>query len=969
MEVRLLGPVEIWSADRVDPGAPRQRTVLAALAADAGNPVPIDTLIDRTWGDDPPPQARQALYPYIARLRRLITDTAAADGTPAALIRRSGGYQLDIDPGRVDVLRIEALTADPGVRVEQLREAMALWRGEPLAGLHGDWVERTRAAWLHRRAETAVTWARAELAAGEPARVITVLGGLLAEHPLMEGLAAALMRALHVTGRDAEALTLFASTRHRIAEDLGADPGPDLAGAHREILRANSSAESVPAAPALVRLPPDVADFTGREAHLDHLMGALGDRPGARGLAVVTGQAGVGKTSLAVHAAHRLAARFPDGCVFVDLGGIGGRPVSGPEALTHVVGLLGLDDRGDAGPAERYRAHLAGRRILLVLDNAVTESQVRPLLPWETGSAVIATSRTPLAGLEAERIWLPAFDERESLDLLARTAGPDRVAAEPEAARHIIAMCGHLPLGLRIAGARLSARRHWMLADLAERLGDQHRRLDELAVGDLTVRASIALSYRALRQDEQDIFRLLGQMRGLSFPAWAPATLADAAEPDMADILERLVDWHLLDVVGRDHANRQRYRMHDLITLYARELPGAAGSDAERHAARTEALDAWMTIFDGMEKRLMAGDPTAPRRPAGHKYPLGWVPALRSALSGEVTESAGTVLETGWSLTGILVPLSFELWSQWDDWALTREGARQAAHQVGDRLVAAPDADGAGVPLAVTVKPGMLNPWSGTVRGLERVVQTFRRLGDLDWHAMALLSLGNVYRAHGRFDLAASTLDRCVALFYEIGNPDWQAAALLSRGGLHVVEGDLDGAVRLYTDCLKIFTDRGDPLWEAYTRRALGYAYQQHGRFTAAVRHLEPAIPVLGEHGDQVWEGHALLTLGLAELGRDRPADAARHLDAALERFRRYGDPRSEALALRARARTVDGPEAEQHLRASLARFVLMENPTGTALALRDLAALLRAHGDGSTADRYLDLARTARGEVAVPGL
>ncbi len=558
MRIRLLGPVEIGSADRVDPGAPRQRTVLAALAVDAGRLVPTGTVIERIWGDDPPRQAREALYPYIARLRRLITEAAAADGTEAALVRRSGGYLLDLDPDLVDVLLLERLAAGGS---DDLRRAMELWRGEPLAGLGGAWVERMRSEWQRRRAETAIAWAEAELRAGEPARVVAPLTGLLGEFPLMEGLAAALVRALHATGRGAEALTVFASTRALLAEELGADPGRELAEAHRAALQPGAVPAGGP-----VLLPPDVPEFVGRARQL----GRLEALPGSP--LVVTGPAGAGKTALAVHAAHRLAARFPDGRVFVDLGGTTDRALSGAEALAHVVRHLGLEGRGE--PAELYRAHLANRRILVVLDDAMTECQVRPLLPWDTGSAVVVTSRTPLAGLTAERVWLPEFDERESLELLAHTAGPGRVAAEPAAARTIAALCGRLPLGIRIAGARLGARRHWMLADLAERLRDERRRLDELAVGDLTVRASIAPSYHALEPRERATFRLLSRLHGTTFPARVPAALADAAEPDMAGSLERLVDWHLLDVAGRDDANRQRYRMPDLVSLYARELPG-----------------------------------------------------------------------------------------------------------------------------------------------------------------------------------------------------------------------------------------------------------------------------------------------------------------------------------------------------------------------------------------------------------
>ncbi|WP_229068537.1 BTAD domain-containing putative transcriptional regulator [Actinoplanes sp. DH11] len=974
MRFQLLGPVEAWDEEGpVRLGGAKQRTVLAALLLNANRVVSSSTVTALTWGESPPASVKGQLQIYVSRLRKLLSGHEIA--------RRTPGYRITVGPDDLDLHQFDRETAQaradlaadrPEAAAERLRSAVALWRGTALAGTTEALVEREEPALTERRLTALEDLFEAELRLGRHQQIVGELRRAAEDEPFREKFQAQLMLALHQGGRVQEALQVYTAARERLATELGIDPGRPLRELHLRVLQGDVApiavretvevAGSHPQPP--VRLPPVLTYFTGREQHLKSLASTAGDRA----LTVITGQAGVGKTALAVHAGHLLAEEFPDGRVLVDLSGLGGRPVSGQEALTHVVRLLGLDDRTGVGSAELYRSHLAGRRLLIVLDNVVSENQVWPLLPWDAGSAVIVTSRTPLAGLVAERIWLPEFDDQESVDLLANTAGRDRVTAEPEAARRIIALCGRLPLAIRIAGARLRARRHWMLADLADRLSDQQRRLDELEAGDVTFRACIALSYQSLGPREQDTFRLLGQLHGTSFPAWVPATLAGAAEPDMAGLLERLADWHLLDVVGRDHANRQRYRMHDLISLFARELPGGAGADDERRTARGEVLDDWMAIFDRMEKKLVSGDPAAPRHPSQRKYPLGWVPALRSALSGEVTDAVGTVLETGWSLAGILVPLSYELWSQWDDWTSTAASARHAAHRVGDRLVASALGDD-GMPESLTVEPGVPAPWGAMVLSLDRVAQTFRRLGDLDWHAMALLSLGNVYRADGRFAEAAATLDQCVALFNEVGNPDWQAAALLSRGSLHVTQGNLDEALRLYRICVQIFRDRGDLLWEAYTYRAKGYACQQHGRFAEAVVHLERAVPVLREHGDRVWEGHALLSLGLAELGQGNKERAARHLDVCLERFTSYGDGRSEALALRARGRSAPQPEAERYLRASLAKFIDLADPVGTALALRDLGELMLARGEPTEAEHYLDLARTACGDVTLPGL
>jgi tetratricopeptide (TPR) repeat protein len=315
--------------------------------------------------------------------------------------------------------------------------------------------------------------------------------------------------------------------------------------------------------------------------------------------------------------------------------------------------------------------------------------------------------------------------------------------------------------------------------------------------------------------------------------------------------------------------------------------------------------------------------------------------------------------------------MSFELWSQWDDWRMTREVALHSGRRVDDRLMSASFGDDAGrlVPDVLMVKPGRENPWAATVAGLERALNTFQQLGEVGWHAMVILSLGNVYRAHSRLDLAGATLGECVELFREVGNREWEAAALFSQGSLRVVEGDLAGAVESYWACLAIFIDRRDALWQAYTRRALGYAYEQHGHYVDAVAELERALPVLREHGDQMWEAHTLLTVGRAKLGVGLTDEATGDLDACIDMFRRYGDPRSEAVALRCRAKASPGHLVETYLRDALAAFLRLENPVGVALTLCDLATLYRETDRSDEAQRYVRLARSLFAEQGMPGL
>jgi len=900
---RILGPLEVcWDGQAIAIDAPRQRAVLAALLLEAGRVLPPDRLIALVWGPDAPQTAPKTLQTLIYRLRQLFQPYWRSE---PLLVTRPSGYLLHLPPDSLDLAELERLhdrgrealrEGDVPRAVRLLTEAHRLSRGPALADVAADGslsaeIRRLRDLQLQVLEDRL----EADLRTGRHAQLVPELTALVAQHPLREAFIGQLMLALYRCGRQDEALTVFREAYRQFADELA-------------IARDRLTTERV--------------------------------------AVVVSGKAGVGKTTFAVHLAHTLGERFPDGRLFVSLG-----PATTPqEAHTRVLMLLGTA-RSDIphNPAlrsELFRDTLARRRVLFILDNAAEEAQVRPLLPWGTGSTALVTSRRPLAGIEsAHHLSLPELSSPESVGLLARLAGAARVAAEPGAAERIVRLCDQLPLAVRIAGGKLAAKPRWTLGELADRLTDEHRRLDELQLGDLAVRASLMLTYRALDVRSKYVFRVLGQLDGADFPAWVAATLVESTVAEVSDVLEMLVDWQILDVVERDPAGRLRYRLHDLLAVFSRELRHDETSATERHTAMGQALGAWLTVFDAMEARLVR-EARSYHRPTT-SYPLGWMPAQRSVLSSTSEQTASAILVTGWSVTATLVSMSFELWSQWDNWRMTRAVARYSARRAGDRLI----------PGSGDLIPGRERPWDEAIAALEACVTTFQRLDELGWHAVAKISLGNMYRAGGRLDLARSTLHDCINRCHALGQRDWEAAAQFSLGSLSAAEGDLRTAVQAFRSCQDIFGDRADLLWQAYTRRALGYAYQQHGRHADAVAELTQALPVFRDHEDGMWEAHTTLTLGLAYLGLRRTEHAIDHLEACVHSFRQYGDPRSESIALRslahAEADRGRAALAETHLRESLTAFCRLENTIGIPLLLSDLSALCERTGRVEEARAY----------------
>ncbi|WP_307782092.1 BTAD domain-containing putative transcriptional regulator [Streptomyces sp. MBT65] len=581
---RLLGPVELWVAGRpVDLGPAKRRTVLAALLVDAGRWVAAETLIDRVWGEDPPAQGRGTLYAHIARIRRVLGETGPLLSTggseipPVAmeLVRGPAGYRLEVAADLVDVHRFRELVArarraevpDPE-RVLALREAMGLWQGTPLAGLPGDWAARTRESWLRQYVDAVLVWADTELRVGGHLAVVDALSVLVAEHPLVEPLAVALIRALHAAGRAPEALACYAALHRRLADELGTTPGTEARQAHQAVLGGKAAARPpsgagggrVKVVPA--QLPLEAAGFTGREEELARLEKVLGAgagtvRPTAVVVSAVSGTAGVGKTALAVHWAHRARDRFPDGQLYVNLRGYDPeRPLTAPDALVRFLTALGVSERDiPAEPddrAARYRTEVADRRMLIVLDNAATVEQVRPLLPGTGSCAVLVTSRDSLAGLVAregaQRLDLDPLPADAARTLLRRLIGP-RAEAEPEAVDTLAAQCARLPLALRVAAELAAARPGTPLTDLVAELADQQRRLYLLdAEGDprAAVVTVFSWSLRQLPTEAARTFRLLGLHPGPDLDASAAAALTGGSTADARRALDVLARAHLV---------------------------------------------------------------------------------------------------------------------------------------------------------------------------------------------------------------------------------------------------------------------------------------------------------------------------------------------------------------------------------------------------------------------------------------
>lgn len=587
MDVRILGPLAI-EVDGLALPLPtgRATTTLATLALHAGRPVSRDLLVEAAWDDRPPRTAVTQLHAHISVLRRRL---------PANTIQtRGSGYLLQVGPRELDLERFLAHLArarevPPPQALDEYRSALLLWRGTPLDGIRSRYLESEavglRSIYLSAVDETA----RLELDLDQPHSAVRRLQPLLAEEPTHEPACGLLMKALHRCGRRAEALQVFRRTRATLVRELGVEPGPELQELHLQLLRTETDpdpenvAGAPPAAPGdvppIAQLPTSPADFTGRDREVRELSRELVPDCPAETVVIrhIRGGGGIGKTALALRVAHQIRSSFPDGQLYADLRGTSDTPVDPGHVLGGWLRALGVAaDQVPAAAEERaslLRTRLAGRRMLVLLDDAADSAQVRPLLPGTGGCVVLITGRRTLADLPGRTMVLGLLGDTDAHRLLERIVGQHRLDAEAAATAAILAACGGLPLAIRIAGTRLAARPTWTVAELARRLENHHRILDELATGNLAVRAAFQRSYDALsaggthRASAATTFLRLGLAQADTIGVPAAAALTGLSELDTERALETLVDSHLLESPAAG-----RYRMHELVRVFAAEL-------------------------------------------------------------------------------------------------------------------------------------------------------------------------------------------------------------------------------------------------------------------------------------------------------------------------------------------------------------------------------------------------------------
>jgi DNA-binding SARP family transcriptional activator/tetratricopeptide (TPR) repeat protein len=890
VEFRLLGSVEVSAAHcrPVDVGPPRQRTVLAALLVDAGRLVTWDALVDRVWGDFPPDRARQSLYAHVARVRQVLARISVPGHEPDRLLSQPGGYLLDVEPDRVDLHRFNRLVAEArepchseAARMQLLREAVGLWRGEPLSGLTGAWADRVRQALRQQRIDAMVAWAEAEVVAGDPQVVLGPLTELLGEQPLVEPVAAALMRGLCALGRTAQALECYAAIRQRLSDELGTDPGTGLQSLHKAVLAGELDGPPRDAVSIVVRqapnqLPGDIRGFVGRAAELDRLdaiLGASGSEGAAVIISAISGTAGVGKTTLAVHWAHRVAKRFPDGQLYVNMRGFdpGGSGTSPDEVLRGFLEALGVPPHGvptdlDAR-ASLYRSLLADRRVLVVLDNARDAGQVRSLLPGGPASLALITSRRQLPGLVvsdgAHPLILDLLSVNESRELLARRLGSHRVAAEPNAADEIIARCAMLPLALAIVAARGAAHPTFSLTSLATELAKAEGGLDVFASSDPTidVRTVFSWSYQTLSGEAARLFRLLAVHPGPDVTARAAASLAATGHPSAKAQLAELAAAHLVS----EHSPG-RYMFHDLLRAFAAELANTLETETTRNVAWRRTLDHYLhtaraadMVIDPATDALILGAAEVGVEPEEYDdqdHALAWLIAERPVILRAIQCAGAMGFDThAWQLAFTISPV-LQRQAHWHDWAVAARTGLAATQRLGDVAGQAR----ARLTLARAYK--WLGRYDEAIDHLQHALELFVAVGEVGGQAQTQLYIGQVRELQGRFQDALYHAQQGLALFQSMGERGSEGQALNQVGWFHARLGAYETALDYCQRSLHILREVGERHGEGYTLDSLGYAYLHLGQHDEAIDCFHQAIHLYRETGDRYAHAETLDRLG-----------------------------------------------------------------------------------------------------------
>ncbi|MFE7130400.1 BTAD domain-containing putative transcriptional regulator [Streptomyces sp. NPDC057638] len=891
----VLGPVRAWlGSEPLPTGSPQQRALLVALLLRQGRTATAAELIDSIWGENPPVQGLAVTRTYASRLRKALG--------PRTVVSESGGYAVRCEPLSLDLhvaeeLALEAEKARAAGSPDQARtllnKSLGLWDGEPLASVPGPYAEHQRARldeWRLRLLETRLDL---DLMVGAHAEAVSELTALTAIHPLRERMRELLMLALYRSGRQAEALAVYADTRRLLAEELGVDPRPELSELLQRILRADEelaqpTTRKTSTAPVIrpAQLPPAVPDFTGHTALIRELSDRLATAEGAvMAVSALAGIGGVGKTTLAVHLAHRARPQFPDGQLYVDLQGTTGRPLAPVVALGTLLRSFGIADaRIPESLDERtalYRSVLTGRRVLVLLDNARDAAQIRPLLPGSAGCAALVTSRVRMVDLAgAHLVDLDVMSPEEALQLFTRIVGEERVGAEREAALDVVGACGFLPLAIRIAASRLAARRTWTVSVLAAKLADERRRLDELQAGDLAVKATFELGYGQLEPAQARAFRLLGLADGPSVSLAAAAALLDLPLHQAEDQLEALVDTSLLDSPAPG-----RYRYHDLVRLYARACAERDDTPDTIEGSLSRLLDFYLATARRMYASVWPGDrfPEHMERAehpglsfASRKEALDWLyTEAHSLLACARQSTVGGRLRHAVDLLWIVRDLA-ESGTSPHQYEATARAALAAARATGDTRSL-----GRAYAILSTVHLVMgryLQADDHARRADELAEQTRDQAVAFSVH----VDRGVIALNRGAHAEAEDHLHRAITDARADGNTLGEAVALCRLSPVSLALGRTEQAIDVAAAALDIYERTGTTLRLAGARYALGVALTAAGRPKEALEQLYGALSGFEASRQRLWEGTTHFRIAQALLRTLRPARASAHAELAL---------------------------------------------------------------------------------------
>jgi DNA-binding SARP family transcriptional activator/tetratricopeptide (TPR) repeat protein len=917
----VLGPVRVRAGGGdVDLGARQTRLMAALLLVRAGRAVRGDEFAELLWGDEPPAQAANIVHRHIGALRRMLEPGLTTRQEGHWLRRQDGGYLLRVDAGNLDLLRFRQLAeearaaGDPRSAVKLYLEALRLWADRCAAGLDpapGFAPEFT--AVDDERSAVACAAADACLATGEVTDIVPGLRAVAAVSPFDEAVQARLLLVLAAAGRQAEAVELYQNVRARLAGDLGVDPGAELRAAYDRVLRQQvlpapivvpAPQPALASAPAVVpaQLPSTTRFFHGRReqlAALDDLLPGAGERPAGVITVAVDGLPGVGKTCLVVHWAHTVAPRFPDGQFYVDLRGFAGRDAVDPgQALSRLLHALGVPypeiPQGLEAKSSLYRSLMAGRRMLVLLDNARDVEQVRPLIPATAGCLVAVTSRNRLAGLIAQEgahlLTLDVPSVEEARAGLRRRIGPED--GDARALDAILRRCGRLPLAMAIVAARAAAQAGSGLRDIAAELSADDT-LDAFDGGEPSsdLRTVFSWSYRLLSPPAARLFRLLSLHPGPDFGPAAAASLIAGTPRETLASLNELARSRLLT-----EFRRRRYAFHDLVRAYAAELTAELDTPADRDEAAARMLDHLQWTAYAADRALGSAlpdrpdDPRAgvtPERPGTVAEAIEWFAAeqyvLEAAIEHPPVAGAGV-----WQLAEALMPY-YQRRGMHEPWARTAGRALRVA--AGDVL------GRAHMHRMLAGANAFAGDSGPAIQHLRESLRLFGELGRAAEQAYVHINLGWVHYRQGEDTVSLEHYRRAGDLFVQHRDRRGEGLALLGRGYVHTRLGEVAGALGCLTRAATIFEDLEDADGGGSCAAALADVCLALGRDEQAVAWRRRAVELFERAGNAVEYARAGLALGDDQLRAGRPEAAAPAWQAALAAFRDVGDVERAAEA------------------------------------------------------------------------